>query len=245
MSVGQVRFPRWIEVCGRRIYVPEDQLVLYYMEERLPIDFPAYCPSETSITFPNDADASLIRLGAMRIGRMWLPTVYKTRPGQMECRYRGSIYTRNFSIYVHYTVRYCQRKGANTRNIVVDLRIAEVLNQAILRRAYLRWLRRYGISMKCLERTPETTQRRLIMMFYVWYLSTLVKALFYRLTYFITRYFYGVQFIDLSNVYIAWGLTTRTYARNYVYGQYCRCDATGVAERCVPVVMPYRVQRQI
>jgi len=91
--------------------------------------------------------------------------------------------------------------------------------------------------------TPETTQRRLVMMFYVWYLSTLVKALFYRLTYFITRYFYGLQFIDPSNVYIAWGLTTRTYAKNYVYGQYCRCDATGVAEKCVPVVMPYRVQR--
>jgi hypothetical protein len=126
---------------------------------------------------------------------------------------------------------------------VVDLRIAEVLNQTTLRRAYLRWLRKYGIPMKCLERTPETTQRRLIMMFYVWYLSTLVKTLFYRLTYFLTRYFYGVQFIDLSNVYIAWGLTTRTYARNYVYGQYCRCDVTGVAEKCVPVRIPYRVQR--
>ena len=75
MSVGQVRFPRWIEVCDRRIYVPEDQLTLRYMEERLPIDFPAYCPSETSITFPNDADASLIRLGAMRVGKIWLPTV--------------------------------------------------------------------------------------------------------------------------------------------------------------------------
>ena len=242
MSVGQIRFPRWIEVCGRRIYVPEDQLTLHYMEERLSIDFPAYCPSETSFAFPNDADASLIRLGAMRGGRIWLPTVYKTKPGQMECRYRGSIYTRNFSVFVHFTVRYCQRKGAGTRNIVVDLRIAEPLNQTILRRAYLRWLRRYGIPMKCLERTPETTQRRLIMMFYVWYLSTLVKVLFSRLTYFITKYFYGIQFIDISNVYIAWGLTTRTYARNYVYGQYCRCDVSGVSEKCVSIVMPYRAK---
>ena len=82
MSVGQIRFPRWIEVCGKRIYIPEDQLTLHYMEERLPIDLPAYCPSETSFAFPNDADASLIRLGAMRVGRIWMPTVYKTKPGR-------------------------------------------------------------------------------------------------------------------------------------------------------------------
>jgi hypothetical protein len=240
MSVGQVRFPRWIEVCGRRITLPEDQLVLYYGEERLPIDFPAYCPSEVSITFPNDVDASLIRLTSIRVGRIWMPAVFKTRPGQMDCRYRGRFYDRNFSVYVHLTVRYCQRSGSATRNIVVDFRIAEVLNYVILRRAYLRWLRRHGISMRCLERAPERTQRRLIMLFYAWYLSTLVKVLFSRLMYFITRYFYGVQFIDISNVYIAWGVTTRTYLRNWVYGMYCRCDLTGTTSRCRSVVAPYR-----
>ena len=41
------------------------------------------------------------------------------------------------------------------------------------------------------------------------------------------------------------GFTTRRYLRNWIYGMYCRCDTSGVAERCVPVVMPYRVQRQI
>jgi hypothetical protein len=158
----------------------------------------------------------------------------------MECRYRGRFYDRNFSVYVHLTVRYCQRSGSETRNIVVDFRIAEVLNYVVLRRAYLRWLRRHGISMKCLERTPERTQRRLVMMFYAWFLSELVKRLFSRLMYFITRYFYGVQFVDLSHVYIAWGITTRRYMRNWVYGMYCRCDLSGIASRCKSIVTPYR-----
>ena len=145
-----VRYPRWIEVCGRRISVPEDVRYVSYMEERLPIDLPQYCRSETTITFPNDADGSLIRLGAIRVGRMWLPTVYKTRPGHMDCRERGSIYTRNVSIFVHYTLRYCQRTGSKTRNITVDFRMADYFNQRILRREYLRWLRRNGISMRCI-----------------------------------------------------------------------------------------------
>jgi len=249
-----IRYPRWIEVCGRRISIPEDVRYVTYMEERLPIDLPAYCRSETTITFPNDVDGSLIRLGAIRVGRMWMPTIFKTRPGHMDCRERGSIYTRNVSIFVHYTLRYCQRTGSKTRNITVDFRIADYFNQRILRREYLRWLRRNGITMRCIYSLPETTQRRLIMMFYVWYLSRKVQILFDRLLYFITNFFYGILFASqnvrgvvprvelppLGVVYIAWGLTTRTYASNYVYGQYCRCDQSGITDKCTNVVTPYR-----
>jgi len=118
----------------------------------------------------------------------------------------------------------------------------------------MRWLRRHGISMRCIYSLPETTQRRLIMMFYVWYLSRKVQILFDRLLYFITNFFYGLLFASqnirgvvpkvelppLGIVYIAWGLTTRTYASNYVYGQYCRCDQNGITDKCVNVMTPYR-----
>jgi hypothetical protein len=254
MSVRPVRYPGWVEVCGRRIAVPEEVRYVTYMEERLPIDMVTYCPTVTTIVFPNDADGSLIRLGAMRVGRMWLPAIYKTGPGQVDCRIRGRFYTGNVWVYVHYTIRYCKRPGARTRNIIVDVRIADYFNYVVLRREYLRWLRRYGVSLRCLERVPETTQRRLVLMFYVWYLSAKVQELYRRLVRFILNFFPGVEragetvegvrarpeWPPLQVVYIAWGLTTEAYLRYWVYGMYCRCDVTGVPERCTSVVRPWR-----
>ena len=246
----RVRVPRYVTVCGRRVSVPE--AYISYGEKALAVDVVDYCERPEAITFsmPDDYDGWLFRFGVRRINSVWVPALRRAR----SCFETGRRWRNSFYVWLHYTLRYCQRSGSDTRNITVDFRIARRLDEEYVIREYFRWLRRNGVTMKCLRKTPETTQRRLVMMFWVYLLTREVQALWRRMETFLTRCFFALPFLGFEDVegittekklpplqvaYIAWGVTRRSYLENWVYGMYCRCDQTGMTSKCKSVLTPY------
>ena len=248
----EVRVPKYVTVCGRRVSVDESVRYIRYLEEALRIDVADYCerPEGLTISIVDDYDGYLIRLGVRKADSVWAPAVRRSR----SCRETGRRWDRNLWLWLHYTIRYCQRPGSETRNITVDLRTAQKFSEEALVKEYFSWLRRHGVTMRCLRKTPETTQRRLVMMFYVWWLSKTVQTLWRKMEAFLTRCFYSLPYLapesaegvkvgrklpPLQTAYIAWGVTRRGYLDGWVYGMYCRCSADGTTTKCRPVQTPY------
>lgn len=191
-----------------------------WCEEESPFLPASRCPG--SFVFLNNSlsryPGYLIRFGSMRVGGVYVPQIRLT----LDCRVPGRAYYRDVSICFHFTVRYLKRKGAGSRNIGLDIYICDRVSTVQLRRAYLRWLRRRGISLRRLQNTPPTTQRRLLNRFYQEYLLSIVERLMRYMDRFLTQCFKSIHCVLHKDTYISVWLSLDREPRYWVLGQLFR-----------------------
>ena len=191
-----------------------------WCEEEVVVTPTSRCPG--SYVFANNSwsryPGYLIRFGSMRVGGVYLPQVRLT----LDCRIPGRAYYRDVSICFHFTIRYARRRGSPKRNIGLDIYICDRVNTVALRRAYLRWLRRRGISLRRLQQTPPTSQRRLLNTFYREFLTSIVLRLMRYMDAFLTRCFFGIHCHLYESSYLATWLSLDRDPRYWVVGQMFR-----------------------
>lgn len=199
-------------------------------------------------------DGRYLRLGARRIGGLYLPAFYITERVDKTGRYTRR---RRFYLCVHITTRYCARPGAKTRNISVDVYYCVPIDQLSMRVEYERWLRKRG-ELELIGLYPPTTQRRRVAQFWREKVRELQRRALQMLDQYLCQFFGCIhcalveyyrhkgeerreEYMAEREMGVIVGPPVAVYIAAYVVykeepykvkGEYCRCDVSGTLERC-------------